>query len=40
MSRKAAENMSKKLVAFEDKKIRRALHEGEWCFSIVDIGLI
>ena len=26
-----------KLVVFEDKKIRRAFHEGEWYFSIIDI---
>ena len=28
---------SNKLVVFEDKKIRRVFHEGEWYFSIVDI---
>ncbi|MBF0388098.1 MAG: hypothetical protein HQL20_09650, partial [Candidatus Omnitrophica bacterium] len=27
----------KKLVVFEDKKIRRILHEGEWFFSVVDV---
>jgi DNA-damage-inducible protein D len=26
-----------KLVVFEDKKIRRAFHKGEWFFSIIDI---
>ncbi len=26
-----------KLVVFEDKKIRRIFHEGEWYFSIIDI---
>ena len=26
-----------KLVVFENKKIRRILHNGEWYFSIVDI---
>lgn len=26
-----------KLVVFEDKKIRRVLHNGEWHFSIIDI---
>lgn len=26
-----------KLVVFEDKKIRRILHNGEWYFSIIDI---
>lgn len=28
---------SDRLVAFEDKKIRRALHNGEWYFSIIDV---
>ncbi len=27
----------KKLVVFEDKKIRRAFHDGEWLFSVVDV---
>jgi hypothetical protein len=26
-----------KLVIFEDKKIRRSFHKGEWYFSIIDI---
>jgi len=26
-----------KLVAFQDKKIRRVLHDGEWYFSVIDI---
>ena len=26
-----------KLVMFEDKKIRRIFHDGEWFFSIIDI---
>ena len=26
-----------KLVVFEDKKIRRSFHKGEWYFSIIDI---
>jgi DNA-damage-inducible protein D len=26
-----------KLVVFEDKKIRRVLHNGEWYFSIIDV---
>ena len=36
MSEKTVEN-TKKIVAFEDKKIRRTFHEGEWYFSIIDI---
>lgn len=31
------EKSSGKLVVFEDKKIRRAFHNGEWYFSIIDI---
>ena len=34
---KNSENAVRKLVVFEDKKIRRTFHEGEWYFSIVDI---
>ena len=26
-----------KLVVFEDKKIRRSFHKGEWYFSVIDI---
>ena len=26
-----------KLIVFEDKKIRRVFHEGEWYFSVVDV---
>lgn len=29
--------MKKELVVFQDKKIRRVLHNGEWHFSVVDI---
>lgn len=31
------EKSSKKLIVFEDKKIRRIFHRGEWYFSIIDI---
>ncbi len=31
------EHSQNKLVVFEDKKIRRIFHEGEWYFSIIDI---
>jgi DNA-damage-inducible protein D len=31
------EKSANKLVVFEDKKIRRAFHKGEWYFSIIDI---
>ncbi|HIJ02405.1 TPA: phage antirepressor protein, partial [Candidatus Woesearchaeota archaeon] len=27
----------KKLVVFQDKKIRRILHNNEWYFSVVDV---
>lgn len=27
----------KRLVVFEDKKITRVLHNGEWYFSVIDI---
>lgn len=30
-------NEDSKLVVFEDKKIRRIFHNGEWYFSIVDV---
>lgn len=26
-----------KLIVFEDKKIRRVFHKGEWYFSIIDV---
>jgi DNA-damage-inducible protein D len=29
--------METKLVVFQDKKIRRTLHKGEWWFSIIDV---
>jgi hypothetical protein len=29
--------MESKLVVFQDKKIRRILHKGEWWFSVVDV---
>ncbi len=29
--------MEEKLVVFQDKKIRRTLHKGEWWFAIVDV---
>lgn len=29
--------VSNKLVVFEDKKIRRCLHNEEWYFSVIDI---
>jgi DNA-damage-inducible protein D len=35
--RKDIEKSADKLVVFEDKKIRRIFHEGEWYFSIIDI---
>ena len=28
---------NKKIIVFDDKKIRRVLHEGEWFFSVVDV---
>jgi DNA-damage-inducible protein D len=34
---KNLENPSERLVVFQDKKIRRVFHEGEWYFSIIDI---
>lgn len=34
---KEVESTSSKLVVFEDKKIRRIFHAGEWYFSIIDI---
>jgi prophage antirepressor-like protein len=29
--------MANKIAVFEDKKIRRIFHKGEWYFSIIDI---
>lgn len=34
---KTVEKSPDKLVVFEDKKIRRIFHKGEWYFSILDI---
>ena len=34
---KQAEQSQSKLVVFEDKNIRRAFHESEWYFSIIDV---
>jgi len=31
------QNNTCRLVVFEDKKIRRIFHNGEWYFSIIDI---
>lgn len=36
-SGKNIQKSTDKLVVFEDKKIRRIFHKGEWCFSIIDI---
>ena len=36
-NKKSPDNSISKLVVFEDKKIRRTFHEGEWYFSIIDI---
>ncbi|NGX51561.1 MAG: hypothetical protein K1060chlam2_01431 [Chlamydiae bacterium] len=35
-SEKKPQNSSSKIAVFEDKKIRRVFHEGEWYFSIID----
>jgi DNA-damage-inducible protein D len=35
--KKQLEQSQGKLVVFEDKKIRRIFHDGEWYFSIIDI---
>lgn len=37
MSREMTENVSKKLVVFEDKRIRRIFYKNERYFSIIDI---
>ncbi len=34
---KQLEKSQGKLVVFEDKKIRRMFHNGEWYFSVLDI---
>lgn len=34
---KNVEKTSNKLVVFEDRKIRRTLHNGEWYFSVIDV---
>lgn len=34
---KNIENKVDKIVVFEDKKIRRAIHNNEWYFSIIDV---
>lgn len=36
-SEKSLQKTANKIAVFEDKKIRRILHKGEWYFSIVDI---
>lgn len=36
-SQKSLQKMENKIAIFEDKKIRRAFHQGEWYFSIIDI---
>lgn len=35
--RQSIQKPADRLVVFEDKKIRRILHKGEWYFSIIDI---
>jgi hypothetical protein len=34
---KNRENSTNRLVVFQDKKIRRVFHNGEWYFSIIDV---
>jgi hypothetical protein len=36
-SQKSLQNMANKIAVFEDKKIRRTFHNGEWYFSIIDV---
>lgn len=36
-SKKNIEKLGDKIAVFEDKKIRRVFHEGEWHFSVIDI---
>lgn len=36
-AKKNLENSSERLVVFQDKKIRRIFHNGEWYFSIIDV---
>lgn len=37
LDNKNIEKSTNKLVVFEDKKIRRIFHNGEWYFSVIDI---
>ena len=37
LGKKNIENQTNKLVVFQDKKIRRIFHHGEWFFSIIDV---
>ena len=36
-SEKSLQKTANKIAVFEDKKIRRILHKGEWYFSVIDI---
>ena len=36
-SEKNLEKMANKIAVFEDRKVRRSFHKGEWYFSIIDI---
>jgi DNA-damage-inducible protein D len=36
-SKKSPQKTVNKIAVFEDKKIRRTLHEGEWYFSVIDV---
>ena len=31
------EQQSSKIAIFKGKQIRKTIHQGEWCFSIIDI---